>query len=557
MSLPKTITEPAVPLELTAAPLSGEASRRRPSIQFRVAVVSGASPQPESELETQLRKRLRACALVAAVYCAAELGIRLPFHFSRLLASPLDAFTWPTLYGFVFLIGCVEGVVVVLLSPRRPTNLTRLRTLEWIAYAPVVAYSCWGSILSVPHYWPRILTEPGGHAIAGTNPWGLLAVSYGVIIPNTWRRCAVMVSLVLLIGYLPGAFAVLLHDIPARPAFLYLSTKALWFGVAGTIAVYGSYRIEILREEAFHARKLGQYLLKQRLGAGGMGEVYLAEHVLLRRPCAIKLIRPERAGDPANLLRFEREVRTTATLTHPNTIQIFDYGHAEDGTFYYVMEYLPGLTLAQLVEQYGPLPTARAIYLLRQICEALSEAHAVGLIHRDIKPANVIICERGGRHDVVKLLDFGLVLVQEVAPNGEKLTQQGAIPGTPAYMSPEQAAAGENLDPRSDIYSLGCLAYFLLTGQPPFTDRPAMRMLAAHMYEPPAPLTNHCPDVTEELQVLVMRCLAKDPAERYASARDLEIALADCPAAGTWTEEEAAHWWRDNPVRMKRPYAES
>ncbi|HKB38404.1 MAG TPA: serine/threonine-protein kinase, partial [Gemmataceae bacterium] len=283
---------------------------------------------------------------------------------------------------------------------------------------------------------------------------------------------------------------------------------------------------------------------RERLGAGGMGEVYLAEHVLLRRPCAIKLIRPERAGDANHLLRFEREVRTTATLTHPNTVQIFDYGHAEDGTFYYVMEYLPGLTLDQLVQQHGPLPAARAIHFLRQLCRALQEAHTVGLIHRDIKPANVMVCERGGLHDVAKLLDFGLVLPQGVRPDGERLTQEGVIAGTPAYMSPEQAAGGDNLDARSDIYSLGALAYFLLTGRPPFAGRSSLRMLAAHLYEPPAALTDHRPDVPVELQAVVLRCLAKEPAQRFPNAQCLEAALALCHTEEEWTEEQAASWWR-------------
>jgi len=314
--------------------------------------------------------------------------------------------------------------------------------------------------------------------------------------------------------------------------------------------VYGAYRVEILRQKAIEARKLGQYLLKQRLGAGGMGEVHLAEHVLLRRPCAIKLIRPERAGDPTNLLRFEREVQTTATLTHPNTVQIFDYGHADDGTFYYVMEYLAGLTLEQLVRQHGPLPEARAVHFLRQLCGALREAHAVGLIHRDIKPGNVMVCERGGVHDVAKLLDFGLVLPQGVGQDGERLTQEGAIAGTPAYVSPEQAGGRQDLNAPSDIYSVGCLAYFLLTGQPPFAGRPAVRMLAAHMYEPPTPLTSRRPEVTEELQAVVLRCLAKEPGERFASAPDLETALAACPMAGRWTDQAAAAWWRANRAAL-------
>jgi serine/threonine-protein kinase len=367
-----------------------------------------------------------------------------------------------------------------------------------------------------------------------------------VIIPNTWRRCAAVVGLILLIGYLPDVLVVLGGRAPAGAAFLYLASKALWLGVAGAIVVYGSYRVDVLRQEVVEARKLGQYLLKERLGAGGMGEVFLAEHVLLRRPCAIKLIRPEQAGDPKNLLRFEREVRTTATLTHPNTVQIFDYGHAEDGTFYYVMEYLPGLTLHQLVREHGPLPPARAVHFLRQVCGALREAHGVGLIHRDVKPSNVMVCERGGLHDVVKLLDFGLVLVSGADPDGERLTQEGAVTGTPAYMSPEQAAGGEDLDARSDVYSVGCLAYFLLTGQSPFAGRPAGRMLAAHVYEPPAPLTGRRPDVPEGLQTVVLRCLAKEPAQRFASAEGLDGALAACSAAGRWAEAEAADWWRAN-----------
>jgi serine/threonine-protein kinase len=237
-------------------------------------------------------------------------------------------------------------------------------------------------------------------------------------------------------------------------------------------------------------------------------------------------------------------VQATATLTHPNTVQIFDHGHAEDGTFYYVMEYLPGLTVAQLAQQHGPLPPARAIHFLRQLCGALSEAHAIGLIHRDIKPTNIMVCGRGGLHDVAKLLDFGLVVAQGTCPGGEKLTQEGAIAGTPAYMSPEQAPGQETVDARSDVYSLGALAYFVLTGQPPFAGRSPVKMLAAHIYEPPAPLTNHRPDVPGELQAVVLRCLAKDPAERFGDAVSLEKALAGCHTVDEWNEEEAASWWR-------------
>ncbi len=230
--------------------------------------------------------------------------------------------------------------------------------------------------------------------------------------------------------------------------------------------MFGSHRIQVLEEQAFEAQQLGQYRLGKRLGSGGMGEVYLAEHLLLRRPCAVKLIRPEQAGDPTNLQRFEREVQAMATLTHYNTVEIYDYGHADDGTFYYVMEYLPGQNLEHLVGNHGPLPPARAIHLLRQVCRALREAHGVGLLHRDIKPSNIIACERGGVYDVVKLLDFGLVQETRLGKNDDRLTQHGTIIGSPPYMSPEQAAGTRGIGcPQRHLQS-GCRRLFS-------ADRPA------------------------------------------------------------------------------------
>jgi serine/threonine-protein kinase len=211
--------------------------------------------------------------------------------------------------------------------------------------------------------------------------------------------------------------------------------------LASGIAIFGSHRIHTLQREALRAQQLGQYTLKNRLGAGGMGEVYLAEHALLRRPCAVKVIRPERAGDSDLLMRFEREVQATATLANWNTVQIYDYGRTDDGTFYYVMEYLPGLTLEQLVEKEGFLPAGRAVYLLRQVCSALAEAHAMGLVHRDIKPSNVLVCERGGSCDVAKVVDFGLVRTLGMTDGSDKLTHEGRLVGTPAYMSPEKPRA--------------------------------------------------------------------------------------------------------------------
>jgi serine/threonine-protein kinase len=376
-------------------------------------------------------------------------------------------------------------------------------------------------------------------------PWFAVIVAYGAFIPNTWQRCGAVVAVLVLLPMAVTAAAGLRHP-AAAPALLggVLVEMTIWLAIAAAIAVYGSHKINVLRHEAFEARQLGQYVLKQRLGEGGMGEVYLAEHQLLRRPCAVKLIRAECMGDSQTLVRFEREVKATASLSHWNTVDIFDYGHTEDGTFYYVMEYLPGLDLEDMVNRHGPLAPERVIHLLRQVCAALHEAHARGLIHRDIKPGNIIACERGQVQDVVKLLDFGLVRTAESAGLSGSLTEYGRVMGTPLYMSPEQAR-GWPADARSDIYSLGAVAYFLLTGQPPFVRDSSMDVLAAHLVDPVAPPSTLRPDVSPDLQEVVLRCLEKDPARRFPNADSLDQALAECAAAGRWTQASAAAWWRN------------
>ncbi len=261
------------------------------------------------------------------------------------------------------------------------------------------------------------------------------------------------------------------------------------FCVAGGGSVFGVGVIGSLRREAFAARQLGQYRLGRRIGAGGMGEVYLAEHQLLKRPCVVKLIRPDRSGNPKVIARFQREVRATAKLSHWNTVEIYDYGCTPDGTFYYVMEFLPGMNLGELVERFGPLPPARVIYLLRQACDGLAEAHAAGLVHRDIKPGNIFAARRGGIYDVAKLLDFGLVKpVMDDAP--VHLTAEGTITGSPLFMSPEQAIGDAKPDPRSDIYSLGAVGYYLLTGHPPFEGDKPLKVIFAHAHDAAAPPSN-------------------------------------------------------------------
>jgi serine/threonine-protein kinase len=358
--------------------------------------------------------------------------------------------------------------------------------------------------------------------------WCALIVAYGIFIPNTARRCTTVVGLLAATPIVTAAISnSLFGGISPRLMTAYLFNLAIWMVYASALAIYGSHRIDVLRKQALEARKLGQYQLKRLLGVGGMGEVYLAEHLLLRRPCAIKLIRRDRAGDAESLLRFEREVQATATLTHPNTVQVYDYGHTDDGTFYYVMEYLPGLTLEELVHRNGPTPASRTIHLLRQICGALREAHARGLIHRDIKPANIIVGERGGLPDVAKLLDFGIVRrLDRLRPGTE--TFRGEVMGTPIFMSPEQATGTEPVDAISDIYSLGGVAYFLLTGVPPFLRATASETLEAHMRDAVVPPDRIQPEVPGDLQAIVLRCLSKKRDDRYQSAEALNDALARC-----------------------------
>jgi serine/threonine-protein kinase len=285
--------------------------------------------------------------------------------------------------------------------------------------------------------------------------------------------------------------------------------------------------------------------LKKKLGAGGMGEVYEAEHALLQRPCAIKFIRLDRDADDVARVRFEQEVRAAASLTHWNTVEIYDYGHTGDGTFYYVMELLPGLTLGELVKQHGPLLPERAVHFLRQLCGALREAHASGLVHRDITPANIFAAKRGGLHDVAKLLDFGLVRQITNGKSGMAgTTSKGHFSGAPLYMSPEQATAYDDADTRSDIYSLAAVAYYLLTGSPPFSRSSVLQVLVAHEREQVVAPSTLRPGLPGDLEAIVLRCLEKSPSDRFQDVQALGQALSGCDCANRWTEYRAAAWWR-------------
>jgi serine/threonine protein kinase len=338
------------------------------------------------------------------------------------------------------------------------------------------------------------------------------------------------------------------------------------------------------KRATLEARELGSYRLVECLGKGGMGEVWRAEHRLLAREAAIKLIRHD-SGAPSTVEqqeRFRREAQTLAALRSRNTIELFDYGVAADGTLFYVMELLDGLDLESLIIKHGPQPSGRVLRLLMQACRSLAEAHDAGLVHRDIKPANLFVCRAADEVDVVKVLDFGLVralagenadapplstqavaetsAVLSAEPSEVKLTRAGTVMGTPEFMAPEQAL-GQTLDGRTDLYALGCVGFWLLTGRVVFRKDLAMQLLLAHIQEPPPPIESYAPGVARGLKLALSACLAKSPEHRPQTARDLRTMLAEAERElapdARWTEQHAHAWWREHQPRSRASPAAS
>jgi serine/threonine-protein kinase len=373
----------------------------------------------------------------------------------------------------------------------------------------------------------------------------LLLVMRAALVPSPPRRTA----LVGAVAAVPLALAARAFAAteplpgPLTPTFVLLAGVA-WGGALTVATAMVSRVIYGLHDEIRSVRRLGQYVLGDLIGEGGMGSVYWAEHAMLRRPTAVKMLSPERAG-LESIARFEREVKLTARLTHPNTVAIYDYGRTRDGLFYYAMEYLDGLSLEELVVRFGPQPPGRVIHILAQAASALAEAHALGLIHRDIKPANMLFCERGGVPDVVKLVDFGLVknLEPEGGPN---LTHTNALTGTPLYLAPESITDPANIDPRVDVYGLGCVAYFLLTGRPPFEGKSVLEICGHHLHTQPRPPSDFSKQpIPPDLEALVLACLAKQRDRRPSGAEELHDALARCALSSPWQADEARRFWRE------------
>ncbi len=311
-----------------------------------------------------------------------------------------------------------------------------------------------------------------------------------------------------------------------------------------------------MRQAAIDARQLGQYQLEEKIGAGGMGVVYRGRHAMMRRPTAIKLLDADKTTEDA-ISRFEREVHLTSQLTHPNTIAIYDYGRTPEGVFYYAMEYLDGINLDQVVRRHGPQPEARVIHILQQICGSLTEAHGVGLIHRDIKPANIVLCHRGGQYDVVKVLDFGLVKAAD-SERDVSLTAVGSITGTPLYLAPETIERSDTIDARSDLYAVGAVGYYLLTGSPVFDGKSVIEICMQQLHAEPEPPSQRLGQpVSREFESLLLSCLAKNPKDRPASAQELLLRLTRCPTAHDWTPEDARTWWQEHAPQPSSAAAET
>ena len=380
--------------------------------------------------------------------------------------------------------------------------------------------------------------------------WTLL---FTIVVPAPPRRAlaaaVASVSAVPITYLVLSSFNLTAFRLDASQLFFWLILPYL---LVVCMAYVGARVVYSLGREVKRARDLGSYHLEEKLGQGGMGEVWRARHRLLARPAAIKLMRaPSQGGTRAGLSedwvrRFEREAQVIASLRSPHTVDLFDFGIAEDGSFYYVMELLEGLDTDKLVRRFGPLPAPRVIHLIRQICHSLSEAESHGLVHRDIKPANIFLCRYGEDYDFVKVLDFGIVKAIQDPPGPvmeQNLTGDNALHGTPAFMAPEQIL-GSEVDARADIYATGCVAYWLLTGHQVFEAPSPMGLLVHHTQSPPqAPSTRTELPVPPELDAIVLACLAKDPAERPQSARELANILAGLPVADEWDDTKARDWW--------------
>ena len=526
--------------ELPSALLSEESQGDETKRQVQVGLIENRkTPRFSEETNKLLRSRLQ--------YAALDIWIVLSLSFvGNLIAANHE---WIVLRAFV--LGSAIGSYL-LLRGSRPFSQLGLRLFELTLFGGLAIQL--GLMMATRLIYFAGLND--AVSVASTKylyftAFCLHVLTYSIFMPNTWKRAAVITTLIAIVPY-----AIWYLLLALNPTVMTLANQNKAVApipvtlIAALIGTFGSHIIHRARREAFQAKQLLQYRLLDRLGHGGMGEVYRAEHILLKRPCAIKLIQPGKANDQNTIDRFEKEVVATAKLSHWNTIDIYDYGRTPDGTFFYVMELLEGMNLQDLIYHHGPMDQSRVVYLLMQACLALNEAHESGMIHRDIKPANLFVTKRGGFWDVLKVLDFGLV---KETSDDDARREKGAFCGTPGFMAPEQAFRYNEVDARSDIYALGAVAYYLLSGRPIFAKKSVVELIAAHANDPVPPLASFVPNILPKLEQIVLRCLSKFPEDRYATTSDLYADLSSTGLHEKWDATKAKAWWND----VSQPIGES
>ena len=529
-----------------------------PTILRRRGSSEAGRPSAEESdplLVSGIRRRVAALAALVAVAYSVVVPLDLAMHASfdtTGLTSParLKNVGMAVLMGWVYFYARRESL--------------SLRRLTGLAYLMVFMLGLHQALESLhffqwPDFWPsyELAPEWAQPSLVEGVPWTcVLLVLFPPFVPGSPLRHSILA--VVIAGQLvalsagwailggPGLWTILSPD--AFAALLICVALSLFISVA-------IHRVDTaLRTERRRSRELGSYELIRELGQGAMGEVWQARHRLLIRPAAIKLIKPDMLadGDPDRsgrlIERFAREAQATASLQSPHSVELYDFGTSEDGTFYIVMELLRGIDLESLVKRFGPLPAERAVDLLIQTCDSLDDAHRHGLVHRDVKPANLFLTRKGRRFDYVKVMDFGLVKGVEagVGMDEVRATVEGEVLGTPAYMAPE-VVTGATVDARSDIYALGCVAYWLLTGELVFESSGSMNMLIAHAKEEPLPPSDRIDSaIPESLDDIVMACLEKDPARRPQTAWSLAKQLESCELPERWSDARAEEWWEHN-----------
>lgn len=516
---------------------------------FHAALTRGSGQGLGGETSDLLRIRLRS---VGVVLCA---GLLLGFIQNLLFVSE------PIMQKVHLAVIILLGLMTLLLFTSRALTRPALRGIEVLLLGSVSFF-----LAMSEHTMARQLFTAGSRDLLlaylqeQVVPFILVILIYGMFIPNTWKRAA---AVVVPIGLVPLVLRIVLRlEFPEFQGLVSVeeaTATLVPLAIAVGAAVYGAHVISGLRLRAYEARQLGQYRLVEEIGVGGMGEVWKAKHKMLARPAAIKLIRPEMLGpdDPTMastlLQRFELEAQATATLTSPHSVMIYDFGISDEGVFYYVMELLDGMDLYSIVSRFGPLPPSRVIEFLSQTCDSLGDAHHRGLIHRDVKPGNIFACRMGRTLDFVKVLDFGLVKESaRTEPGTPMLTQIGAATGTPGFMAPEQAL-GQAVDRRSDLYALGCVGYWLLTGQFVFDQTNMTAMILDHVKTAPVPPSQRSEAaIPEDLERVIMHCLEKEPDKRPRTAEELYEMLSACQDFGKWEQKEAREWWKAN-LPVERP----